>query len=270
MPLYLTHSDPAKRHDLPIYYHASSQWNRFVSDNLPFAQSQSTDEAMILDFVSHRIEEKEVAFELLLQNEDCTRSLLSSLSSLLLDKDASIGLLLQKDADLQSIFEISDSLGIAYPKAKPAKILCKKPCGLFRLNAMAALSMPVESAGAPGKIELEESFHDRLIRYLNLSEKTNAEVYRKGGISKQVFSKVLSDKDMIPTKQTILCLIIGMHLDLEQARLLLLSAGYALSNSIALDAVFIRHLRKGDYDLLSINNDLDANHCPLLGWHPRD
>ena len=116
---------------------------------------------------------------------------------------------------------------------------------------------------------LEESFNTRLIRLLIESGKSNVEVYEKGGISRQVFSKVISTKDMIPKKDTVICLIIGMELNYIDATSLLESAGYALSKSIVFDAVVMKYLKREEFDLRIINNELEERNCPLLGWKPR-
>ncbi len=101
-------------------------------------------------------------------------------------------------------------------------------------------------------------------------ENTCLEIYKKAGISKQVFSKIISDKDMIPTKLTVIALCIGLELTLRDANELMNAAGYSLSHSIVLDVIIIRYLRREIYDLDLINQELYEHGCPLLGWKPRD
>lgn len=123
---------------------------------------------------------------------------------------------------------------------------------------------------AIGDIRLDEPFRDKLMKYLIESNKTNAEIYHKAGVSKQVFSKIISSPDMVPTKGTVLCLAIGLELKLKETVELLQSAGYALSKSIRSDMIIAAYIKMGIYDLDRINQDLNEYGCPILGWKPRD
>ena len=109
-----------------------------------------------------------------------------------------------------------------------------------------------------------------MIGFLIESGKSNVEVYTKGGISRQVFSKIISTPNFIPRKDTIISLIIGMELCYSDAIELLNSAGYTLSRSLVFDSVIIKYLKKRIYDLDIINDELNERQCPLLGWKPRD
>ena len=124
--------------------------------------------------------------------------------------------------------------------------------------------------GLGSGLVLDEPFNTKLIKLLNESGKTNVEVYTKGGITRQVFSNILSKKDIIPRKDTVICLIIGMELNYKDSINLLESAGYALSKSIPLDVIVNKYLKRGIYDLDVINDELDERGCQLLGWKPRD
>lgn len=128
-----------------------------------------------------------------------------------------------------------------------------------------SFSVSRESSG----LEVDESFHEKFLKLLNESGKSNVEVYNKGGISRQVFSNIISSKNMIPKKDTVICLIIGMELPYIDAMKLLESAGYALSKSIVFDVVVTKYLKKEIFDLDIINNELAERQCPLLGWKPR-
>ena len=119
-------------------------------------------------------------------------------------------------------------------------------------------------------LEMDKPFVDILIDYLNESGKNNVDVYTKGGITRQVFSKILCNRDSVPRKDTVICLIIGLELPFEKAKLLIASAGYALSRSIVFDSVVSKYLRKGIFDLDTINDELESRQCALLGWKPRE
>ena len=77
------------------------------------------------------------------------------------------------------------------------------------------------------------------MREKNLDE---VEVYKKGNISRQLFSKIKSEKDYHPAKNTIFSLAIGMELSISETSELLEKAGYSFSSAIKSD--LISHTRR--------------------------
>ncbi len=135
-------------------------------------------------------------------------------------------------------------------------------------------SFGCDVASAPKQLNedlvLDMSFHELLFKYMRECGKDNADIYKDGGITRQVFSKILCDQNMIPSKNTIFCLIIGMRLSYVDAKKLLLSAGYAFSNSILLDKIIAKYIKQGTYNLLLINGELEERKCAQIGWKPRE
>ena len=119
-------------------------------------------------------------------------------------------------------------------------------------------------------LELDIDFKSKLISLMNKTHMTNAEIYKAAGITRQVFSKIISFKDYLPKKETILCLIIGMKLCLDDAIDLLDTAGYSLSDSLKVDKIVKNHILENNYDLDDINYELDRIGAPIIGWKPRD
>lgn len=218
-----------------------------------------------------KINEFEILLPFDIDNLELT-SLLKMLTNYLLDKDIIIGLICQNNGFLARYQELLSQFGVSFYSGKLREIIYEKEVhkvyrktgtvhsfGIDECALLDACSIPL----------LEESFFDKLIRFLNESNKTNKEVYTNGGITRQLFSKIISRKSGIPTKNTIICLIIGMELCYKDAQELLLSAGYALSKSILFDSIVMKYLKNGIFDLERINDELYENNLPLLGWHPR-
>ena len=219
--------------------------------------------------------------------EDAIKNI-ASLATYLLDKDLSVGLLFDGVSYLRPIRAELETMGIPSFFKKPplpvgaGEILfcCAPPRARPAQAAEAPVKSKIEPRSKPleprskdvalGDINLDEPFRDKLMKHLIESGKTNADIYRKSGVSKQVFSKIISTPDMVPTKGTILCLAIGLELSLRETVELLQSAGYALSKSITLDVVVARYISVGVYDLDRINSDLNEFGCPILGWRPRE
>lgn len=190
-----------------------------------------------------------------------------AISNYLLNNEASIGLLTSDELFISSNIDLIDRYGITYSNHLPKEITIEEST----ISNKAPLRFSKDTRlCSKANLILDESFNELLIKYLNESNKSNVEVYTKGGITRQVFSKILSNKNLIPKKETIICLIIGMELSYPDSIKLLSSAGYALSGSIILDVVITKYLKKGIYDLTIINDELNERECPLLGWKPRN
>lgn len=176
------------------------------------------------------------------------------------DKELSVGLLVDFELDKQlSFYNPKKRIRRSIRKPKAARVISFEP--KLMASRCSFCFVPTHP--------LEESFHDRLLRLVNNSNKTNVEIYTKGGITRQVFSKIISDKNYLPKKGTIISLIIGLELDLDDALTLLNSAGYTLSSSILFDSLIKDFLGEGNYDLDEINMTLNEHGLPLLGWKPR-
>ena len=230
--------------------------------------------------LSFAIDNGLLSFEVVFKDDleiEKLENIISIYSDFLLENDYSIGLLFNNADFIKNNIELFNKYGLMSNFVKKsfekpvfssfiglASISLESPKKAKKVNRNVVVSEERICA-----IPLEESFHDKLLRFLIESNKSNVEVYTKGGITRQLFSKIISTKDLIPTKGTIICLIIGMELPYEDAKELLLSAGYALSKSILFDAIVMKYLRQGIYDLDLINDELDENNLPLLGWKPR-
>lgn len=239
------------------------------------------------------------SFEMVLSNSELLESLLSFLSQYLLDKDVSIGIITTDEELIEKENKLLNSFGVTLSKpgihhlvddvfspsfcVAKAVIAGEKENEDFCVNGLPESDMriskskpirPKEKASIKltktSPIQLEESFHDKFIKLLIESGKENVEIYKKAGITRQVFSRILSDKDMIPTKLTLVSLCIGLELPLVTAKELMVSAGYSLSRSLMFDSIVIKYLREEIYDFELINSELDEYGCQLLGWHPRD
>lgn len=243
-----------------------------------------------LSYIKHfNIEDVEIMLpyqDAELLNEAC-----EAISEYLLDNDNSIGLLTENSSFYEDYEQIIDRYGItcSVPQLiikecspKKAKTTSKSKInvenGRFELSNK--LQEPIIKREVVSNFELgtdyesglsmDKPFKDILMGYLIESGKTNSEVYTKGGITRQVFSNIFTKKDFIPKKDTVICIVIGLELPYNEAMRLLQCAGYTLSRSIVLDTVVIKYLKRGIYDLLEINAELDERGCPLLGWKPRD
>ena len=110
----------------------------------------------------------------------------------------------------------------------------------------------------------ERTFSESLLDLLKERSGKDSEVYKRAEISKQLFSKILSNRDYKPTKDTAIQLAIGLQLDLAQTQKLLEKAGYALTRSSKADLVVQYYIERRIYSVTFINEALSDCGLPLL------
>ena len=110
----------------------------------------------------------------------------------------------------------------------------------------------------------EKTFSERLMDLLNERGGKDSEVYKRAGVSKQLFSKILSHRDYQPTKSTAVQLAIGLELNLDETQEFLGAAGYALTRSSHADLVVQYFIDRGMFNVTLINEALYDSGLPLL------
>lgn len=110
-----------------------------------------------------------------------------------------------------------------------------------------------------------ETFQEMLFRLISGRGLSNAEVYKKANLSKKLFSKINTNKNYQPKKETAVALALSLHLSLDETRDLLSRAGLALSPSSKFDLVIQYFIEQGMYDLFEINIALFDHNLPLIG-----
>ncbi|MBR6418767.1 MAG: hypothetical protein IKS42_00365 [Oscillospiraceae bacterium] len=110
-----------------------------------------------------------------------------------------------------------------------------------------------------------ETFSDMLLRLIDRVGISDAECYKRSGISKQVFSKIRSDRHYRPKKKTVLSFAVGLRLSLSDTKLLLESAGYSFARSSKFDIIVSYFIGQGEYDMFAINAVLYDYGQELLG-----
>ena len=98
------------------------------------------------------------------------------------------------------------------------------------------------------------SFNELLFMMIDKSNQKDSDVYKKARIDRRLFSKIRSSKKYRPSKKTVLSLCLALELSLDDATLLLASAGDSLSRSEEYDLAITFCLIKKIYDFNDIND----------------
>lgn len=112
---------------------------------------------------------------------------------------------------------------------------------------------------------LDSPFSTTLLALIDARGMTDAEVYHRANISRQLFSKIRGNESYRPSKQTVVALAIALELDMSATQDLLARAGFTLSKSSKFDVIVRFFIERGIYDLFQLNEVLFAYDLPLVG-----
>lgn len=118
-------------------------------------------------------------------------------------------------------------------------------------------------------LRMGESFSEMLFRLIDESGESDAKIYGRAGLDRRLFSKIRSNPQYRPKKGTILALAVALRLKLDKTDELLRRAGYALSPSNRADLIVEYFIREGRYNIIELNQALQAFQEIPLGAEER-
>ncbi len=158
----------------------------------------------------------------------------------------------------------AESTGMSAPLSAEAAAPEYKMAGSEMLrNNMAA--SPVKRSLEDVVKNVSETWSESLLRLITERGYTDTEVYKRANVDRKLFSKIRSNKDYQPKKNTAVAFALALRLNLDETKDFLRRAGYAFSPSSKFDLIIEYSIENGVYDLMLINSALFDHDQPQLG-----
>ncbi len=112
----------------------------------------------------------------------------------------------------------------------------------------------------------ENNFQELLFKYIDNRNLKDSDVYNKVHIDRRLFSKIRSDINYHPSKETVILLGLSLKLNEEEIDKLLNSASYSLPKNNIYDLIIRFCFREGIYELSDVNDLLETYNCKLFSY----
>lgn len=165
-----------------------------------------------------------------------------------------VWLLLQNGADV-SLRANNGGYALVFAMLSGAKDVVN----MLKESGAKFLSLPLNSAVDKNNVPFNEKLSYYVLNNIEYKYGKNfAPIYKRGGISRKLFSKIWGSRkpDHHPRKNTVLKLAIGLQLTVAQTKDLLKSAGYFLMPDDAFDAIVAGFISRQVYDIHKIERKL--------------
>lgn len=144
---------------------------------------------------------------------------------------------------------------------------------MARMDECAAMPAPsLAAAKAPQNRSLDdvvknvsETWSVSLLRLIDEKGYSDVEVYKRANVDRKLFSKMRSNKDYKPKKNTAVAFALALKLNVDETKDFIGRAGYAFSPSSKFDLIVQYFIDNNVYDMMTINLALFEHGEPLLG-----
>lgn len=109
-------------------------------------------------------------------------------------------------------------------------------------------------------------FQTTLFKFIDEKNLKDSDVYNKVHIDRRLFSKIRSDSNYHPSKETIILLGLSLELNEDEIDKLLESAAYSLPKNNHYDLIIRFCFINKIYKLTDVNGLLDEYHCKMFSY----
>jgi hypothetical protein len=145
-------------------------------------------------------------------------------------------------------------------EAFDSELLCTLPSANLRKCKSANIDDFINNS------QIENKFQEILFKFIDERNLKDSEVYNKVHIDRRLFSKIRSDRDYHPSKETVILLGLALKLNENEIEQLLNSASYSLPKNNVYDLIIRFCFIEGIYELNDVNNLLDSYDCKLFSY----
>ena len=110
----------------------------------------------------------------------------------------------------------------------------------------------------------DDTFQTYLFKLIDEKNLKDSDVYNKVNIDRRLFSKIRSNKDYHPSKETIILFGLALELSEDEIEDLLKLASYSLPMNNNFDLIIRFCFKEKIYDVNTINEFLYEHNCKLL------
>lgn len=155
---------------------------------------------------------------------------------------------------------------------KPRRRFSAPGRGILRMDECAAPASAMAAAKASQKRSLDdvvknvsETWSVSLLRLIDEKGYTDVEVYKRANVDRKLFSKIRTNKDYKPRKNTAVAFALALKLNVDETKDFIGRAGYAFSPSDKFDLIVQYFIDNEVYDMMTINLALFEHGQPQLG-----
>ena len=112
----------------------------------------------------------------------------------------------------------------------------------------------------------ENKFQELLFKYIDDRNLKDSDVYNRVHIDRRLFSKIRSDINYHPSKETVILLGLSLKLNEQEIEKLLNSASYSLPKNNIYDLIIRFCFIEGIYEISDINDLLEIHNCKLFSY----
>ena len=112
---------------------------------------------------------------------------------------------------------------------------------------------------------INQTFVDKLLQHIREKGLRDSVVYKSAQVDKRLFSKIISNHEYKPSKDTAIALSLALKLSLDETNDMLSRAGYTFSHSNMRDIVIEFFFREEIYNLFDLNDVLYNLKLKLIG-----